>query len=175
MGIRMIILFYKNYTQTNSLYKKLSNETSMEILFKQEFNILNDTLEIECNIGQFISNYNYCYIPILHRYYYIVDYNIISQSIVRITLKVDVLMTYNNVIHHVYTTHGCQYGVYIKFDDFKDLHVILEPKFNNLFCTYNEYNEIVSLLASGVYFGEYDIDDDAPYMNDMDITVTPCR
>lgn len=167
----MIILFYTNHTQTNSLYKDITNEFSMNIVFKNEFNILKDTLEIECNIENFISNYNYCYIPILHRYYFITDYNIISHLIVRISIKVDVLMTYNNIIQNGYTTKGCQNGVCIKFENFKDYHVIIDPKFNNLVCTNDEYNEIISLLYNGVYFGNYDINK-SPYMGKLNSSIT---
>ena len=168
----MIILFYTNYTQTNSLYKDITNEFSMNITFKDEFNILNDTLEIECDIENFIANYNYCYIPILHRYYFITDYNIITNSIVRITVKVDVLMTYNNIIQNGYTTQGCQNGDCIKFNDFKDYHVITNPKFNNLVCTNDEYNEIVSLLSNGVYFGDYTIDESV-FMESLHTSISP--
>lgn len=162
----MIALFYTNYTQTKSLYKNITNEFSMNILFKYEFNIINGILEIECDVEKFISNYNYCYIPILHRYYFITDYTIISNSIVRIAIKVDVLMTYNNIIQNGYTTHGCLKGVYIKFENYKDFHVIIEPKFNNLVCTNDEYNEIVNLLSNGVYFKDY-VYEDAPYMESL--------
>lgn len=56
----------------------------------------NNSIEIHTNDS--IVNYNYCYIPLFSRYYFINDIEIFPNNIYRIHLHIDVLETYKSDI-----------------------------------------------------------------------------
>ena len=56
----------------------------------------NNSIEIHTNNS--IVNYNYCYIPLFSRYYFINDIEIFPNNIYRVHLHIDVLETYKSDI-----------------------------------------------------------------------------
>ena len=95
----MIIDLYRNHSEKNHLTKNLSNELSLNGTLKQETSIINPEIIIEINNP---STYNYMYIPLFHRYYYITDIESIRNNLWRIKGTVDVLMSFANQISNCY-------------------------------------------------------------------------
>lgn len=91
----MNIDLYVNHSEKNHLTKTLTNEFSLTGTLKQETSIINPEIIIEVNNP---STYNYMYIPLFHRYYYITDIESIRNNLWRIRGAVDVLMSFNTQI-----------------------------------------------------------------------------
>lgn len=86
---------YSTENKINDINKTLSNETTLTGVWREETSILNPVFKIS-NITN-IFNFNYAYIPIFNRYYFITD--IQPQGIYYIiTLKVDVLESWKTDI-----------------------------------------------------------------------------
>ena len=94
----MEIKLYYTSSENNVVNKTLENELSINnVVLKQETDILNPILILHYGIN--ITNFNYVYIPLFKRYYYITDYKIITNSNIILNLKNDVLMTFKNDIN----------------------------------------------------------------------------
>lgn len=91
----MIIDLFINHSEKNHLSKTLTNNLSLNGTLKQETSVINPTVIIESNNP---TIYNYMYIPLFHRYYYITDIDSIRNNLWRITGKVDVLMSFDDEI-----------------------------------------------------------------------------
>lgn len=92
----MEIIFYQNTSKKNVINKIINNELSLECFIKDYNNILNPQIRINYNIDNF--NYNFCYIPKLKRYYFIDNITIERNNLINLTLSIDILMTYKEVI-----------------------------------------------------------------------------
>ena len=89
----MTITFYNNYSEDNKIHKEISDELSFEgTLRDEEVSLSNPTIRFKLNND--ILTKNYCYIPEFRRYYYVVNFSIIRNEIVEVTLKSDVLMSF---------------------------------------------------------------------------------
>lgn len=91
----MTISFYKNNEPYYKLSKTLENPTDIECLLKSSTDVINPTLTLKRN-G--VCDFNYCYIPKLKRYYFIVSQNIIRNELLELRLKEDVLMSFKSDI-----------------------------------------------------------------------------
>lgn len=94
----MIIDLYVNYSEKNRIDKLIMNRLQLDGTLKSETSVLNPSIIIEATNP---SIYNYMYIPLFHRYYYITDITSIRNNLWRITGSVDVLMTYSNEIKEI--------------------------------------------------------------------------
>ena len=96
------IIFYKN-TAANNVLDKTNYLTETETkngLFYDNFDIINSVLIIR----NFDNNSNYCYIRELDKYFFIENVEIIDNTKVKLTLKLDVLNTYKTEIKNLYVT-----------------------------------------------------------------------
>lgn len=91
----MDIIFYKYIGYTNQLNKTLENELTITGNFNINFDTRDTIIRIQ---GYNDFEYNYCYIPNINRYYFITNTDIRRNSIVFLSLHIDVLQTYKQEI-----------------------------------------------------------------------------
>lgn len=96
----MDVKLYNNNSETNVLYKNLNNETVYSGTLRDSTNLYNPSILI--STSQILSNFNYCYIPQFHRYYYINNMEIYRNGVWNLDLKCDVLMSFKNSIAECY-------------------------------------------------------------------------
>lgn len=92
----MDIIFYKSTNEVNSFPKTLTDGVTISGSLRSECDILNPVIEFT-GIGVDIP-YNYCYIPTFKRYYFITQARSIRNSILEISMHVDVLQSWSNEI-----------------------------------------------------------------------------
>lgn len=91
----MEIRLYNSSDETNKINKTLLNEIVLNGTLKDETSVVNPIILIEANN---LTQYNYCYIPLFKRYYFIKDITVVRNKLFRIFLDIDVLMSYKNDI-----------------------------------------------------------------------------
>lgn len=93
----MDIYLYITVDDDNVLNKTLTDELLISnVKLKSPVNINNPVLTLSAKHN--IKNYNYAYIPEFGKYYFIEDITLQSNNINVITLRVDVLKTYEEDI-----------------------------------------------------------------------------
>lgn len=93
----MEIKLYYTDSENNVVNKTLNNELEItNVVFKQQTDVLTPLLIL--SFDNTIFNYNYVYIPILNKYYFITGVECLSNNNFIVKLRVDVLMTYKNDI-----------------------------------------------------------------------------
>lgn len=93
----MNIIFYKTESENNRVDKILTDEYSMDGNMRDEINITNPIVTFMSNVIDF----NYCYIPLLNRYYYVDSVVALRHSYYMVRLSCDVLMTYKDSIKNM--------------------------------------------------------------------------
>lgn len=102
----MKIILYQNYAEQELLDKRSSAiiMTELDGAFRNEVNLTSPTIGIETTIDV-INKCNYLSIPILNRYYYIVDKTIVRSNgnilACDLSLEEDVITTYINEINNL--------------------------------------------------------------------------
>ena len=91
----MDITLYKNNSEKNKISKSLSNGHTLTGTLRNESNVVNPTIIINIDNP---TSYNYAYIPMFGRYYFITDFVSLRTGIWQINLKSDVLMSFKNSI-----------------------------------------------------------------------------
>ena len=91
----MVIKLYNVSDDNNVLNKTLTDEKSIEIKLKSSVDISRPAIVLK---SESFLNYNYAFIPVFQRYYYIDKISIIQQNIYEISLIVDVLMSFKSDI-----------------------------------------------------------------------------
>ena len=91
----MEIRLYSSSDETNKIDKTLTNEIVLNGTLKDETSVINPIILIEANN---LTQYNYCYIPLFKRYYFIKDITVVRNNLFRLFLDIDVLMSYKNEI-----------------------------------------------------------------------------
>ena len=92
----MTIDFYKITDFKNKINKTLENPFTLENVFFKSGNI--DLVNPFIRLTVDVTQYNYCYIRELQRYYFIDNIIIESNNIKKYLLSIDVLMSYKNQI-----------------------------------------------------------------------------
>lgn len=92
----MTITFYNNISEKNVIRKTINNPLSMSGTLRESTSVINPIITIEAPVT--IVGYNYCYIPDFSRYYYVVDVKSMRNNLWAVTLRVDVLMSFQNDI-----------------------------------------------------------------------------
>ena len=94
----MKITLYKNSATPNRVDKTdfLTKVSTLEGVLRDETSVTNMDITIEYNS---VPTFNYCYVPLFNRYYYITDITSIRNNVWELTLSVDVLMTYKDGIY----------------------------------------------------------------------------
>lgn len=96
----MVVKLYKCYDSKNKLNKTLTDEFSLTGNFKNNFSLTDIQLVINFNNIE-LFNYNYVYIELFHRYYFVNDCKILSNNRIELALSLDVLMTYKTDIENM--------------------------------------------------------------------------
>lgn len=92
----MNVNFYLYTGRLHELNKVLPTGFAIDCILKQKSNTINFDLILNKKIDNF--NYNYCYIPKLNKYYFINNLSIINNTNILLELKIDVLMSYKNIL-----------------------------------------------------------------------------
>lgn len=92
----MDVNFYLYTGRLNELNKVLPTGFKIDCILKQKSNTINFDLILNKKIDNF--NFNYCYIPKLNKYYFINNLSIINNTNILLELKIDVLMSYKNIL-----------------------------------------------------------------------------
>lgn len=92
----MDIVFYNTSSERNTLNKVLQEGITLHGAFRDECSISDPEFIIESDTN--FTQYNYVYIPEFSRYYFITEITSVRTHIWRISLHVDVLMSFKNYI-----------------------------------------------------------------------------
>lgn len=96
----MTVIFYKYDGIKNKINKTLENGLTVnDVIMQNDFDITNFDLLIK-NTG-FSSEYNYCYVQDLGRYYFIESVERMNGTIYKIRLSVDVLKSFSSQIENI--------------------------------------------------------------------------
>ena len=91
----MDIKIYNNTSEKVKVGKTLINVRDISGELKEACDIINPVIIIS---GENLSSYNYLYIPIFNRYYFIIDIKVIRNNLWEISCHCDVLETYKDSI-----------------------------------------------------------------------------
>lgn len=91
----MDITLYTNNSEKNKLDKNLSNAKTFSGKLREESSIVNPYILIQIENP---SSFNYAYIPEFKRYYFITDITSIRTGLWKISMHVDVLMSFKDTI-----------------------------------------------------------------------------
>lgn len=91
----MDIKIYNNTSEQVKVGKTLINVRDISGELKDSCDIINPVIIVS---GENLSSYNYLYIPIFNRYYFITDIKVIRNNLWEISCHCDVLETYKNEI-----------------------------------------------------------------------------
>lgn len=92
----MDIKLYKNHSEKNKITKTLTGEVEYTGTLRDETSVINPTVLIHATN---LSLYNYAYIPEFHRYYFIRDVVSVRNGLWRVSMSVDVLMSFKDDIY----------------------------------------------------------------------------
>ena len=96
----MTVIFYKYDGIKNKINKTLENGLTVnDVIMHNDFDITAFELLIKNN--NFSSEYNYCYIQDLGRYYFIESVEKMNGTIFKIRLTVDVLKSFSTQIENI--------------------------------------------------------------------------
>ena len=94
----MEITLYTNESEKNKLEKTLDHPILLEGTLRDESSIINPIILISSEKKDIPYMYNYAYIPAFGRYYFITDIESVRTGIWRVSMHVDVLMSYKEQI-----------------------------------------------------------------------------
>ena len=97
----MEITLYTNESEKNKLEKTLDHPILLEGTLRDESSIINPIILISSNKEDIPYMYNYAYIPAFGRYYFITDIESVRTGIWRVSMHVDVLMSYKEQIKNL--------------------------------------------------------------------------
>ena len=96
----MTVIFYKYNDIKNKINKTLENGLTVNnVVIQNDFDIT--AFELLIKDTNFNSEYNYCYIQDLERYYFIESVERMNGSIYKIRLTVDVLKSFSSQIENI--------------------------------------------------------------------------
>lgn len=92
----MEIILYNTISEKNEINKSLSNGVTFTGTLRDMTSVLSPEINIESSSN--LSSYNYCHVSDFGRYYFIKDVKSLRKNLWRISLKVDVLMSFRSDI-----------------------------------------------------------------------------
>lgn len=92
----MIITFYNSLSERKVIKKTLTNALNLSGTLREATSVTNPIITVESTSA--IVSYNYCYIPEFSRYYFMIDVKSMRNNLWAVTLRVDVLMSFQNDI-----------------------------------------------------------------------------
>ena len=110
----MKIILYKNYSQNDIVKKNIEQVAELEGNITNELDFLHTLLVL--NYGDI--DFNYVYIPLFNRYYFVDEIKAIKDCLYNITLKIDVLYTYRELIlnSQIHAIKGIPINNYVNVD-----------------------------------------------------------
>lgn len=123
---------YKNSSENNDVLKTLTDETIIKGSSRTVVDMLAPTIDLA---GVDVNSYNYCYVEELQRYYYIENMMLSPNGITRLTMRVDVLMTYREDIlsSKGMITKSREYNPYTGDYDVESRYTLEKHEFENGF------------------------------------------
>ena len=97
----MEITLYTNESEKNKLEKTLDHPILLEGTLRDESSIINPIILISSEKEDIPYMYNYAYVPAFGRYYFITDIESVRTGIWRVSMHVDVLMSYKEQIKNL--------------------------------------------------------------------------
>ena len=91
----MDMIFYNNTSPSNKVNKELTNQQTLTGTLREECSIISPVFNV---VSEEPVTFNYCFIPAFKRYYYVKNIIFLRDNIYRITLSVDVLMSFKDEI-----------------------------------------------------------------------------
>ena len=91
----MQIKLYKNLSEVNTIGKTLTEESVRTGTLKDGGSVLSPSVVLT---GENLSGFNYAYIPQFSRYYFIKEITSVKSGLWEISMRVDVLETYQSQI-----------------------------------------------------------------------------
>lgn len=94
------IVTYRSSAEINRVDKTsyLTEVFTYKGYFRNEQNITSPIITIDVKGDNPVPEFNYVYIPLFNRYYFVTGYEVIRTDLWNVYLEVDVLMTYKNGI-----------------------------------------------------------------------------
>ena len=89
------VTFFKYNGKFNAVPKTLPTGTTLHGLLRDSYDMANPVITVRANV---LFDFNYCYVPVFGRYYFIDRVDVQSTDTYRLTLSVDVLQTYSDAI-----------------------------------------------------------------------------
>lgn len=89
----MTITFYNNASERNAVTKNLTEIATLSGALREESSIIDPKITI-ASLTNSIRDINYAYIPDFGRYYFVNEIVSVRNGVWRISMHVDVLMTY---------------------------------------------------------------------------------
>lgn len=141
---------YKNSSENNDVSKTLTDEHKVTGYSRVVVDMLNPVIELA---GIEVNSYNYCYVQELNRYYYIENINIAPNGVYRLSMRIDVLMTYRDDImaSHGLITKNREYNPYTGDVDVESRYTLEKHEFENGFDFTN--GDFVLVTMRGVNYG----------------------
>lgn len=93
----MTIFLYNNSSEPNRVDKQITIVEMVEGALRDESSLTNLSVEIELSENT-LPSFNYAYIPDFKRYFFIDDIMSVRSYLWRLSLSIDVLMTYKDKI-----------------------------------------------------------------------------
>ena len=123
---------FKNSSENNDVSKTLTDEHKVTGYSRSVVDMLNPVIELA---GIEVNSYNYCYVQELNRYYYIENINISPNGVYRLSMRIDVLMTYRDDImaSHGLITKNREYNPYTGDVDVESRYTLEKHEFENGF------------------------------------------
>lgn len=123
---------FKNSSENNDVSKTLTDEHKVTGYSRVVVDMLNPVIELA---GIEVNSYNYCYVQELNRYYYIENINISPNGAYRLSMRIDVLMTYRDDImaSHGLITKNREYNPYTGDVDVESRYTLEKHEFENGF------------------------------------------
>ena len=123
---------FKNSSENNDVSKTLTDEHKVTGYSRVVVDMLNPVIELA---GIEVNSYNYCYVQELNRYYYIENITISPNGVYRLSMRIDVLMTYRDDImaSHGLITKNREYNPYTGDVDVESRYTLEKHEFENGF------------------------------------------
>lgn len=94
----MKLYLYSVNDGDNVINKSLGKSIEINIMLKSDTDIINPVILLETISGLDFTEFNYCHIPELGRYYFISSIQNVNNRLWRLSCECDVLMTYKQDI-----------------------------------------------------------------------------
>lgn len=94
----MTVILYRNNSDRRKINKVITELQTINVVLKSDTDITRP--EIELDTASLPPEANYCYIAAFSRYYFINSQNITRGKDLKITLEIDVLMSWKDVINN---------------------------------------------------------------------------